>query len=394
MYEIKVFSICSAQNNRCVDFDSDLELPAAKESIHVMIQQMEGTAGQISYKALRYECRMDCLNRVMPEPCRLDELNYLAQRLSDLSEYELMKFAGAAVLSNSSEPKEFINLSYNLDCYEVIPNATDDEQLGIYCVENYKFESLRKVPLDMLNYLHHEKLGCLQRERDNGVYTEGNYIRALDMSHNQVYDGSHIPEQIKDTGYYIKLRLTSEKEPDGTWLKLPAGEDEVQVALNKLKVTVICECTVGKCVSILPKLEESIHQHPNLSDFIEKVNNLGFGIDQMPNREMTTKFKAALIYEDCTDLNFAADITENLNCYDFYPTLVSAEDYGRNLAFEKGYLKPSDNEISSCFDFEKYGREQMATKGSVKTEYGMISRNEKEFLFGYYTPPSTQQKMM
>ena len=393
MYEIKVFSIGREQSNHLKEVESGIKLPATKETIHRMIEET-GSAEYIPYTALRYECRMEYLNRVLPERVSLNELNYLAQRLSDLSEYERMKFEGAAVLTSSSEPEELINLSYNLENYEVVPNVGNDEQLGRYCLEVNKFGALKNAPPELLKHLDNEKLGSFQRQSDNGVYAGGNYIKAQNTSSKQVYDGSHIPEQIKDTGYYIKLWLTSAKEPEGTWLKLPADEDELQAAVKKLKVDDISESTVEKCVSILPKLEESIGQHPHLNDFIEKTNNLGFGIDQMPNSEMTAKFKAALIYEDCTDLDFAADITENLDCYDFYPALSSAEEYGRNLAFEKGYLKPSDNEILSCFDFEKYGREQMEAKGTVKTEYGMISRNEKEFFFGYYTLPSTQQKMV
>lgn len=317
MYEIKILSIGSDQSNNRIELDSGFELPAVKESLRRMIAQAGTTDGDMSYTALCYECRMDCLNRVMTEHCGLDELNYLAQRLSDLSEHERMKMKGAVVLSNSKVPVDIINLTYNLENYDVVPAVGNDEQLGLYCQEVHKFGALRNAPTDLLKYLDYEKLGSLQRQNDNGVYAGGNYIKALDTSCKQVYDGRHIPTEINDTGYYIKLRLTSVKEQDGTWLKLPAGEDEVQVALKKLKVRDISECTVVKCLSILPKLEESIRQHPDLNDFIEKTNNLGFGIDQMPNSEITAKFKAALIYEDCTDLGFAADITENLDCYDF-----------------------------------------------------------------------------
>lgn len=53
-------------------------------------------------------------------------------------------------------------------------------------------------------------------------------------------------------------------------------------------------------------------------------------------------------------------------------------------------LKP----VLWCFDFERYGRDQIAAEGAVTTEYGMIARNEKDFYFDYYTPPSTQQQLI
>lgn len=392
MYETKVIAINDSLNDNYIYLRDCLELPASKETIKTMMEQAGLTDEHAPCTALQYECRMDCLNRVMPERCRLDELNYLAQRLSDLSEYERMKFEGAVALSDRKEPvAALINFTYNLENYEVVPNVDNDEELGRYCIKVHKFSSLNHVPSDLLKYLDYEKLGCLQRESENGVYAGGKYIKDLGMSNKQVYDGAHIPEQIKDTGYYIKLWLTSGHELEGTWLKLPAGEDEMLAALNKLKVNDISECTVGKCVSILPKLEDSIYQHPDIYDFINKVDNLSYGIDQMPNSEMTAKFKAALIYEDCTDLDFAADITQNLDCYDFYLSLSSAEEYGRKLACEKGYLSSSNSKILSCLDFEEYGKDQMAIRGAMTTEYGMIVRNENEFYFDYYTPTQQQR---
>ena len=113
----------------------------------------------------------------------------------------------------------------------------------------------------------------------------------------------------------------------------------------------------------------------------------------MPNKEWVSKFKAALEYEECINLDLAADISQNLDCYDFYFSLTSPEEYGRALITGSGYMN-SLEPVLCCFDFEEYGRDQIAAGGAVTTEYGMIARNEKEFCFDYYTPPSTQQQLI
>ncbi len=391
MFEIKVTVLFSGQKDNSTSLGGDLELPATKDNIKKFMEKA-GVASEITMcTALHYEYRMDCLNNMLPERFRFDELNYLAQRLSDLSEYERMKFKGAAILSKNKELAGLINLTYNLDYYALVLDVSNDEQLGRYCLEAHKLKELKNMPSDMLKYLDYEKLGHQQRVSENGVYAGGNYVKVWVETNRQFYDGKHIPEEIIDTGYYIKLWLTSEQETEGTWLKLPALEDEIQVTLKKLKISDINECIVGKCLSILPNLDESVHKYTDLNDVIEKVNNLSYGIEQIADSEMMAKFEAALIYEDCKDFDFAADITQNLDCYDLYSSQSPEEEYGRKLAFERGYFNPSDSEILKCFDLEQYGRDQFEMRGGMATEYGMIVRNENEFYFEHHTPTMEQR---
>ena len=336
------------------------------------------------------------MNHVMPVNQRLDELEFLAGRMSDLSEYERIIYEGGAILSNSKSAAELINLTYNLDHYEVILGVYDNEQLGIYCVKHGLINELKNAPADVLKYIDYHKLGILKREEDFGVFTNGNYIVGTgNYPPRCIYDGNNLPDVICNSECYLKLRLTSLAVADGTWLKLPLdGEtdpdfnsnDELQVALHKLKVKDLSECGISQCVCTLPNIEESIKTHPaDLNELVWKANNVGYGLAEIGNKDLD-KYKAALIYEDCTDLDFAADILQNLKCYDIEPYVSSADQYGEHILNRKEYQSPTGTALLNCTDLAKYSSAELAKLGAVVTEYGIITKNQNEFIFCYYTP--------
>ena len=85
------------------------------------------------------------------------------------------------------------------------------------------------------------------------------------------------------------------------------------------------------------------------------------------------------MYEGCSNLNFAADISQNLRCYDFAPT---AEAWAENHLLRQG-VEPT---LTGCFDLKTLGNTLAADNGVVITETGVISRNGHEFIYDYYQP--------
>ena len=67
----------------------------------------------------------------------LDELNHLACLLSELEQSDLEKFE--AVIDSgehTSSVADLINLTQNLDCYDLFPDIESEEDLGRYCMED------------------------------------------------------------------------------------------------------------------------------------------------------------------------------------------------------------------------------------------------------------------
>ena len=73
-----------------------------------------------------YDCYVDGLYSKLGEYENLDELNYLASKLDEMSESEYAQFqAGMEMGDHCGSLQEIINLTENLDCYEVYPDIHD-----------------------------------------------------------------------------------------------------------------------------------------------------------------------------------------------------------------------------------------------------------------------------
>ena len=79
-----------------------------------------------------YDCYVDGLYSKLGEYENLDELNYLASKLDEMSESEYAQFqAGMEMGDHCGSLQEIINLTENLDCYEIYPNIEDYDDKAI-----------------------------------------------------------------------------------------------------------------------------------------------------------------------------------------------------------------------------------------------------------------------
>ena len=83
-----------------------------------------------------YDCYVDGLYDKLGEYVNLDELNYLASRLDEMTQSEYEQFQAAVEMGEHTRSLEdLINLTYNLDCYDVYPGIHDHDDLGRYYIE-------------------------------------------------------------------------------------------------------------------------------------------------------------------------------------------------------------------------------------------------------------------
>ncbi len=83
-----------------------------------------------------YDCYVDGLYDKLGEYESLDELNYLASKLDEMSQGEYEQFQAAMeVGDHSGSLQEIIKLTENLDCYDVYPDIHDHDDLGRYYID-------------------------------------------------------------------------------------------------------------------------------------------------------------------------------------------------------------------------------------------------------------------
>ena len=144
-----------------------------------------------------YDCYVDGLYSKLGEYENLDELNYLASKLDEMSESEYAQFqAGMEMGDHCGSLQEIINLTENLDCYEVYPNIEDYDDLGRYYIEEL---DVMQVPEHLQNYIDYEAYGRDVALEENGTFTDQGYVRDTGDSFHEYYDGERgsIPDEYR-----------------------------------------------------------------------------------------------------------------------------------------------------------------------------------------------------
>ena len=144
-----------------------------------------------------YDCYVDGLYDKLGEYENLDELNYLASKLDEMSDSEYAQFqAGMEMGDHCGSLQEIINLTENLDCYEVYPDIEDYDDLGRYYIEELE---VMQVPEHLQNYIDYEAYGRDVAMDENGSFTDQGYVRDTGDRFCEYYDGERgsIPDEYR-----------------------------------------------------------------------------------------------------------------------------------------------------------------------------------------------------
>ena len=144
-----------------------------------------------------YDCYVDGLYDKLGEYESLDELNYLASKLDEMDRGEFEQFQAAMEIGDhSGSVREIINLTENLDCYDVYPGIEDYDDLGRYYIDEL---DAMQVPEHLRNYIDYEAYGRDIALDESGDFTSFGYVRDTGSSFHEYYDGDRgsIPEEYR-----------------------------------------------------------------------------------------------------------------------------------------------------------------------------------------------------
>ena len=144
-----------------------------------------------------YDCYVDGLYDKLGEYESLDELNYLASKLDEMSDSEYAQFqAGMEMGDHCGSLQEIINLTENLDCYEIYPNIEDYDDLGRYYIDELE---VMQIPEHLQNYIDYEAYGRDVAMDENGSFTDQGYVRDTGDRFCEYYDGEcgSIPDEYR-----------------------------------------------------------------------------------------------------------------------------------------------------------------------------------------------------
>lgn len=174
-----------------------------------------------------YESGIPGLAVCLGEHASLDELNYLASRIDEMDGGELEKFTAAiAYGENTGSIGDLINISLNLDAYELYPDISSERELGEYRAESDReafadyVKMLKKSHdcgdrafagyVDALEgYMDHEAYGRDISLNESSRFVSSGYV-VVTGHFDEIYDGE-VPEEYRLSPYPV--RPPAQKNP-------------------------------------------------------------------------------------------------------------------------------------------------------------------------------------
>ena len=144
-----------------------------------------------------YEISIYGVSEKLSEYENLDELNYLAHVLDDLDGYDEYVYESAlGICDYADDIQGLINLASNLENYCLLGDVRDEEDLGMYWIEELGCYS-EELSDFAKRYFDYEAFGSDVAMEENGDFTDNGYIYETDTSWYEEYDGTRedIPEE-------------------------------------------------------------------------------------------------------------------------------------------------------------------------------------------------------
>lgn len=132
------------------------------------------------------------LRDLVREHSNLNELNYLADKIQNLDQWDFQKYE-AILCDHVTDMQDAINLTESLDNFDVIPDINNDYDLGNYYVEEAGIYDLSQMG-NLANYIDYESFGRDVRLEEGGDFCNCGYVRQ-DGDIEGEYNGVDIPEE-------------------------------------------------------------------------------------------------------------------------------------------------------------------------------------------------------
>ena len=298
----------------------------------------------------------------------LDEINFLAKRLDSLTKPELDKFIVVTQMEGLDEPKDLINLTYNLNRYTLIQNIGDMTAVG-------RMHTLTRelaIPADDSRDAEYAKIGRELITSNKGKWTEkGLLFFNDDIPEATIYNGETFPEFDYDGNCLLGVVMNFLNAEECVYL--PCEETAIKKALARLGAENSSQCkwrvdfvriNSDKLATLLLNLTPS--------EDIYDINELAKEIEDLTEAE---KLLAVLEYADTDGAKALTAIAKNLDEFDFIEGVYTDYELGEHLIDNDMDYECSDK-LRDFINYEELGE-------YVRREYSGSYVND-----GYVSIPS------
>lgn len=349
-----------------------VSLPANKKEV-IDAMDREKIFGEKSLRITSCDEVPELVGYEFSEEPTLDELNFLAKRIEDISEEKTEIIAYRALLQKPFDTiREAINRTYNLQTVPVLPFKTV-YLYGESVLENEMLEELDGIPDEIYKLLDPDKVGRAMMEREGGVFIDGYYAVPDSYEPYLEYD-DELPERMDDRVFRLEITGNPTADEDVSKkgfevLTLPTDEDYMQDIAEALGENNIEDCVIMNFESAIPQIREncfeSMESVYELNDIAERFSEL--------SREDAAKFKAVMSAEKLSDLGDIDNTLFALKQYEADISINYASEFGAKYLAK---MMPPDFDSSllkgACT--AEFAQKILSANNCAFTEYGVVSK--------------------
>ena len=297
--------------------------------------------------------------------------NALAERLASLDGRQRTAFNGLVKLAgNRIEIDALMTLAEQARHCHVVPEATDDAQLGRFYAANGFIPEVVDVPDQVFELLDFELLGRRTRLAEGGVFTRQGYVVPDGAwQPTQGWESPAAPEPPKGI---FRLELCHKEQL--AELTLPAGQELVEVR-DQMEAVGLSNCAVTAFHSRAPQIPAEWATPERLNT----LNCLAIRLTVLADRDplQLVKYKAVLEASPPASLEEAMALTERLDAYSLDRSAASPEDVAR------GELRSAVGEeqavlLCRYLNLYGYGEALIQQYGGELTDYGLLTRADSQ----------------
>ena len=289
----------------------------------------------------------DCLSLLEGQEVDLDEINYLAKRLDSLTKPEVDKFIVVAQMEGLDEPKDLINLTYNLNRYTLIQkfeNATEIGKTHLLTKQGGITETESKT-------IDFSKIGWELINSGKGKWTErGLLFFNDDIPEERIYNGETFPEFDYDGAciFAVKMSFLNARE----FVYLPCEETAIKKALARLGVESPSQCELWMEFDRIDndKLSNLVFDSVKDEDIYD-INQLAKELEDLTE---TDKFLAVVDYAETDSVKELAAIAKHLDEFEYIEGVESDTEVGEYLVDNDSDYECSDN-LRDFINYEELG---------------------------------------
>ena len=289
----------------------------------------------------------ECLSLLEGQEVDLDEINYLAKRLDSLTKPEVDKFIVVAQMEGLDEPKDLINLTYNLNRYTLIQNIGDMTAVG----RTHTLTREMAIPADNSRDSEYAKIGKELIESGKGKWTEkGLLFFNDDIPEETIYNGETFPEFDYDGSciFAVKMSFLNARE----FVYLPCEETAIKKALARLGVESPSQCELWMEFDRIDndKLAKLVFDSVKGEDIYD-INEFAKELEDLTETE---KFLAAVEYAETDSVKELAAIAKRLDEFEYIEGVESDTEVGEYLVDNDSDYECSDN-LRDFINYEELG---------------------------------------